>query len=175
MKRNPDKEGYCDVTCYVEGNFFKWLFGFRSTVEQLIKKDGYPYVKGLLDRMTKEGVAREKDLSSAVASAAPQSLFKEPASKSVIRPATIRETPPRLTPPPKKVKSVVWAMQPVMLLVVFVSLVLLAVCVGYLRQLSSTISVVRPISDSVLNHLFAEVSEMREKLDTIERLLKQLK
>ncbi len=175
VKRNPDKEGYCDVTCYVEGNFFKWLFGFRSTVEQLIKKDGYPYVKGLLDRMTKEGITREKELS-AVATAAPQSLFKEPASKSVIRPATIRETPPRLTPPPKKIKSVVGAMQPVMLLVVFVSLVLLAVCVWYLRQLSSTINIVsRPISDSVLDHLKAEVAEMREKLDTIERLLKQLK
>jgi hypothetical protein len=171
VKRSAEKEGWCDVTCHVEGNFFKWLFGFRNTVEQLIKKDGYSYVKGLLDRMVREGSERTKES----AHPAP-SLFREPAPKSIIKPATIRETPPRLTPPPKKVKAAKGAMQPVTLLVVFVSLVLLAICVGYLRQLSSTIhTVARPLSESVIDLLKVEVSEMRERLDTIERLLKQLK
>lgn len=39
------------VTAYVEGQFNKWLFGFKSSVETLIKKDGVAYVSGLLARM----------------------------------------------------------------------------------------------------------------------------
>ncbi len=49
--RSTERGDGVSVRCFVEGSFNKWLFGFKSTVESMIKKDGVQYVSGLLAKM----------------------------------------------------------------------------------------------------------------------------
>lgn len=171
IKRRKDS---VEVRVFVEGNFFKWLFGFRNTVEMLIKKDGNAYVLGLLQRMMKAGEQKA-------------SVFKEPAplvgefakGKSVIRPAAIRETPPRLTPPPKKQKRD-WSNSSRVLIAAIVILGLLMIYNVYLQR-NFHLEMVRAGSGSgpmvnraLVQTIKAEVRDLKGRLEALEELLQKL-
>jgi hypothetical protein len=89
---------------YVEGLFLKWLFGFKNTVESLIKKDGHAYVRLILDAMMDSGNNVMESGNNAKETSETQKHRRK--SSSMMSPSSIRLTPmSRLTPPPKKNKK----------------------------------------------------------------------
>jgi hypothetical protein len=100
---------------------------------------------------------------------------KEPVAKTLIKPSTIRETPPRLTPPPKKTRSPNWIPKnAAMLVVLIVAVVLLLWIFVYLRQLSHSLQASRPIASVIVENLKEELRSLKEKVEAIERLLNEL-
>lgn len=100
------------VRAYVEGQFNKWLFGFKSTVEALIKKDGVAYVTGLLARMKalapRKALFKGPEPSASVPVLASNSGRASPEQIHVAQHR--RQTPPRresllLTPKPTKARA----------------------------------------------------------------------
>lgn len=149
---------------------FKWLFGFKTTVESLIKKDGVAYVEALLGKMTEEG--RKK---------ADRPLLKS--SGSFVKPVAVRSTPPapRLTPPPKKSRQALYGLSssssPWLL---YILGVLVVACMIYIVILhrnfeglvsGSTGSSVR---DSVISQLKGDIKLLKVQLDNVERLLEAI-
>lgn len=180
--RVREKDGGVEVSVFVEGNYFKWLFGFRNTVEAMIKKDGNAYVKGLMDAMVKNGQKQQqqqqqqqpvrKDGPPPMVTAAAAAPTSGKLRSSLIKPSAIRETPPRLTPPPKKAERSL--VVPSLLVMGCVMLVLLVVCVWYLRSLHAGMSAGRPVSSAIIQNLKAELAALRDKVGSIERLVEQL-
>ena len=165
------------VTVWIEGNFFKWLFGFRATVESLIKKDGTAYVQVLLDRMVAEGKRKtllESGESSSLNStgSAGEKLKKSP---SFIKPAVIRKTPDmRPTSAPTQSLNNSLFFSPMILFGINIFLLILllvgVVYIAVLHQRTASLFV-GSVQPQVLAKLRLELSSLHIQIENIEKML----